>query len=167
MSGRVRVGSRSGRGPFITAHTRPVPSVRSGWVGFFGFGSDFFGLGRVLGQKSRRVPGPWIITGQKLWPIPARCIGRVKSGQVFFGRVGWPMIRSSQHPLGDVSMYRDLGTMSNEQGSGHCFLRPSPADPLSRPLSHPLFQTLHYKQCHLLIYSSASPILHYLLEWTH
>lgn len=30
----------------------------SGWVGFFGFGPSFFGLDRVLGQKSWVVPSP-------------------------------------------------------------------------------------------------------------
>jgi hypothetical protein len=66
-SGRVRIGSRSGRGPFITACTRPVPSVGSGQpvppcltcrVGFFWLWVGFFRLGRVLGQKARPVPGP-------------------------------------------------------------------------------------------------------------
>jgi hypothetical protein len=110
---RVRVGSRPGRGPFIMARTRPVPSVGStraslfdvssriffglGWV-FWLWVGVFLGLGQVLGKKSRPVPNPWLIMGQKLWPIPTHCIGHVGSDQVFsarVGRVGWPMIRSS------------------------------------------------------------------------
>jgi hypothetical protein len=72
----------------------PVPSVGSRRVGpclpvervesgFFRLGRvfwlwvEFFGLGRVLGQKPWVMWGPWIIVGQKLWVIPARCIGRV------------------------------------------------------------------------------------------
>jgi hypothetical protein len=53
----------------------------------FGFGSGFFGLSRVLGQKSRHVPGPWIITSQKLWLMPIRRIGRGGSGSSELGQV--------------------------------------------------------------------------------
>jgi hypothetical protein len=89
-----RVGSRSGRGPFTTARTRPVSSVGLACAFLFDMS------GRVLGQKSRLVPIPWIITGQKLWHVPAHCIGRVGffrggGGWGWVGWVGWPMIRST------------------------------------------------------------------------
>lgn len=53
------------------------------WVrsSFFSFGLKFFQVVLDFGQKSWFVSGPLIIAGQKLWPLPARCIS-------FFGRVG-------------------------------------------------------------------------------
>ena len=103
-SGRVRIGSRSGHGSHRTARARPVPITGSGRVGpctlrervgsgFFRVGSGFlafgfFGLGRVLGKKSRPVPGPLIVAGQKIQPVPIHHVARVGSGRVFFGRVG-------------------------------------------------------------------------------
>jgi hypothetical protein len=71
----------SGQGGLVHASLLDVSCrVFSSWIRGFGFGSGFFGLGRVLGQKSRLVPGPWIIMSQKLWLMPIRCIGRVGSG---------------------------------------------------------------------------------------
>jgi hypothetical protein len=44
-----RVRSRSGRGPFIMAHSRLMPSLRSGCASLFDvLGQGFFGLGRVF-----------------------------------------------------------------------------------------------------------------------
>jgi hypothetical protein len=105
-SGRVVFGSSQGQVVGYLAWPYPtraslcwrVGSGFSGWVRFFGFRSGFFELGRVLGQKSRPIPGPWIIAGQKLWPVPTHCIGWVgffSSGSGRVRRVGWPMIRST------------------------------------------------------------------------
>lgn len=92
-----------------------MPNVGSGWPlapvvrvrpGLFWVGSDFLALGWVFlggscfgskimahtwyvdycGPKLWHVSDPWIITGEKLWPILACCIGRV--GSVFLsGRI--------------------------------------------------------------------------------
>jgi hypothetical protein len=52
-----------------------------GWVFWLWVG--FFGLGWILGKKSWLVPGPRVLVGQKLWPIPTSRIGRVGSDQFF------------------------------------------------------------------------------------
>jgi hypothetical protein len=104
-SGRVRIGSRSGRGPFITACTRPVPSVGSGQpvppcltcrVGFFGFGSGFSGWVGFWVKKHGLYPAHELLRVKNYGSYPP--VALVGSGRVFFGRVGlvrWPMSRSS------------------------------------------------------------------------
>jgi hypothetical protein len=83
-----RVGSRSGRGPFITARTRPMPSVGSS---FFGLGHvfwlwvSFFRVGSGFGSKITAHTRPVNYYGSK---IMARTRPLVGSGQVFFRRVG-------------------------------------------------------------------------------
>jgi hypothetical protein len=53
-----QVGSRSGREPFSTTRTRPLPSVSgSARASLFDVsGRIFFGLGRVLGQNHGSYP---------------------------------------------------------------------------------------------------------------
>ena len=94
MSGRVGFGSGQGRVTGRIGRPAPDPYLSPGRVGLARApcagvsGRGFFGLGRVLGQKSRAVPGPLIVAGQKIRPAPTRHVARVGSGRVFFGRVG-------------------------------------------------------------------------------
>jgi hypothetical protein len=54
----------------------------------FGFGSSFFGLGQVLGQKSRPVYGPRILRAKNYGPQHTSVV-LVESGRVRFFRTGW------------------------------------------------------------------------------
>jgi hypothetical protein len=71
--------------------TRPVPDtfLVSGWpvLPCSACQFVFLGLGRILGQNLWSVHNPWIVAGQKLWPVLAHCIGRVGTDQVFSDEV--------------------------------------------------------------------------------
>lgn len=60
--------------------------VKVFWVGLgrvFWLWVGFFGLGWIPGKKSWAIPGPWVLVGQKLWPVPTSRIGRVGSDRFF------------------------------------------------------------------------------------
>jgi hypothetical protein len=67
-----RVGSKSGRGPFMTARTRPVPSVGSAWASMFDVSGRFLALGQVFSGWV----GFWV---KNHGPYPARELLRVKN----------------------------------------------------------------------------------------